>query len=146
MKLMSVAAGVALLCAAPLAAQEIRTVTTETTKFTVTDGKDVTVSGCVDRFDDGGYLLTDDVGDLKYVLVTNEDLSKYVGHRVEVKGLSTDGGDAKLKIEKEVGTSGEIAGRKTDDHKIKRTKELEGDVGFPYVGVKSMKKISNSCR
>src|SRR4029453_17957301 len=104
----------------------------------VKGGKDVTVTGCVDRFEDGGYLLTNDVGGLKYVLVTKDNLSKYVGKRVEVKGESTDG-DSRLVIKKEVGTTGEVAGEKTDDHKTKRTTELKGeDVDFPYLGVKSV--------
>jgi hypothetical protein len=145
MKLECVAVALAAFWAASVAAQDITTVTKQTTRFTVTDGKDVTVSGCVDRFEDAGYLLTNDDGDLKYVLVTNQDLSKYVGRRVEVRGLSTDSGDAKLRIEKEVGTSGEIGGRKVDGQTIKRTAELEGDVGFPYLGVRSLKKIASSC-
>jgi len=140
------ACGLAAFCAAGLAAQEIKTTTKEKTKFEVKDGKDVTVTGCVDRFVDAGYMLTDDVGDLKYVLVTKDNLSKYVGRRVEVKGLSTDGHDAKLKIEKEVGTSGTIGDEKLDDHKTKRTTEVTGDVGFPYLGVRSIKRISSSCR
>jgi hypothetical protein len=137
---------VAAFCAAGLAAQEIKTTTKEKTKFEVKDGKDVTVTGCVDKFVDGGYMLTNDVGDLKYVLVTKENLSKYVGRRVEVKGLSTDDGEGKLKIEKEVGTSGTIGDQKMDDHKTKQTTEMKGDVGFPYLGLRSIKKIANSCK
>jgi len=140
------ACGLAAFCAVGLAAQEIKTTTTEKTKFEVKDGKDVTVTGCVDRFSDGGYMLTNDVGDLKYVLVTKENLSKYVGTRVEVKGLSTDNHDGKLKIEKEVGTSGTIGDEKLGDHKTKQTTELKGDVGFPYLGVRSIKRVSRSCK
>jgi hypothetical protein len=140
------ACGLAAFCAAALSAQEIKTTTKEKTKFEVKDGKEVTVTGCVDRYVDGGYRLTNDLGDLKYVLVTKENLSKYVGHRVEVRGLSTDDNDAKLKIEKEVGTSGTIGDQKMEDRKTKQTTELKGDVGFPYLGVKSIKKVSNSCR
>ena len=91
-------------------------------------------------------VVINETGDLKYVLVTNDNLSKYVGRRVEVKGLSTDNGDAKLKIEKEVGTSGTIGDERIDPTRTKRTTEVKGDVGFPYLGVRSVKKIANSCR
>jgi hypothetical protein len=139
------ACGLAAFCAAGLSAQEIKTTTKEKTKFEVKDGKDVKVIGCVGRFEDAGYMLTNDVGGLKYVLVTKDNLSKYVGRRVEVRGLSTDSDDAKLKIEKEVGTSGTIGDDKIEPTKTKRTTEVKGDVGFPYLGVRSIKKISNSC-
>jgi hypothetical protein len=128
-----------------LAAQQVKTVTKEKTTFEVKDGKDVTVSGCVDRFDDGGYLLTNESGELKYVLVTNDNLSKYVGNRVEIKGLSTDDGTGRLRIEKEVGTSGVVGSEKVGDRKVTRATELSGNVGFPYVSVKSLKKLSSRC-
>jgi len=143
MRFIGAALGIAL-CATTLAAQEVKTTTKETTKFEVTDGHDLKASGCLQPFEDAGYMLTTDSGDLKYVLVTNENLSKYVGRRVEVKGIGTDSDDGKIKIEKEVGTTGEVGGRKIDDNKTKRTTEVK-NVGFPYLSVKSLKKISNSC-
>jgi hypothetical protein len=144
MKLIGAGLGI-VLCVAGLAAQEIKTTTTEKTKFKVKDGRELKVSGCVQRFEDAGYLLTSDAGNLKYVLVTNENLAKYVGRRVEVKGRGTDGDRGKLKIEREIGTSGEIDGRKTGDTKTKETTEVTGNVGFPYLSVNSVKKISNIC-
>ena len=94
MKLMC-ACGMAMMCAVGLAAQSG---TTETkTKVEVKDGKDVTVTGCVDRNPDGGYMLTSTGGSMKYALVTDDDLSKHVGHRVEVKGKAADHGDGKVK-------------------------------------------------
>ena len=57
---------------------------------------------------------------MKYALVTDDDLSKHVGHRIEVKGKAADRGDGKVKIESTVGTSG---GDKT---KVKT--ELKGDM------------------
>src|SRR5687768_15884785 len=104
-----IAAGVAIVvCTAGLHAQQVITTTTETTRFDVKDGLDLKVSGCVQPFEDAGYMLTDEAGDLKYVLVTNVNLSKYAGHRVEVKGLGTDGDAGTLVIEKVVGTSGQF--------------------------------------
>ena len=57
-----------------------------------------------------------------------------------------DNGDAKVTISKTVGTSGEIGGKKLDDHKSTTKTEIEGDVAMPYLGVKSIKKLSSSCR
>ena len=142
-----IAAGVAtVLCVAGLNAQQVRTTTTETTRFEVKDGHELKVSGCVQPFEDAGYMLTDEAGDLKYVLVTNENLAKYKGHRVEVKGVGTDGDDGTLVIEKVVGTSGQFGEEKLDGTETKQTKEIAGDVGFAYLSVKSVKKISNSCQ
>ena len=59
---------------------------------------------------------------------------------------ATDNGDSKVTIKTTTGTSGEVAGKKMDDHKSTTKTEIEGDVGMPYLGVKSIKKLSNSCR
>ena len=83
MKLIGAGIGI-LLCVTSVAAQEIKTTTKEKTKFEVKDGHDLKVSGCVQRFEDAGYMLVNDEGNLKYVLVTNDNLDKYVGHLVEV--------------------------------------------------------------
>jgi hypothetical protein len=104
----------------------------------VKDGKDVTVSGCLASNPSGGYMLTSARGDQKYVLVTDDDLSKHIGQRVEVKGKAADRGDGKVKVES-TGTSG--------SDKTKVTTEMKGDSpDMNYLGVKSVKMISNSCR
>ena len=140
------AAGMAILsCAVGLGAQEIKTTVTQTTTFEVKEGHDLKVSGCVRSFEDAGYMLTDDAGQLKFVLVTNGNLDKYVGHRVEVHGLGSEGDDGRIEIERVVGTSGVIGGEKIAGPTMKQTKEVTGDVGFAYVSVKSVKKIANSC-
>ena len=146
MKLIGAAVALAGFCAVTAAAQEIKTTTKEKTKIEIKDGKHVEVNGCMERSLEGHYVLTNDIGDLRYVLVTDDNLSKYIGHRVEVKGMATDKGDAKVRIEKTVGTSGEIAGKKMDDHKSTTRTEIEGDVAMPYLGVKSIKKLTDSCR
>src|SRR4029450_1357598 len=113
MKLIGAAVALAGFCAITAAAQEIKTTTKEKTKIEIKAGKNVEVKGSLEHSLDGRFVLTNDVGDLKYVLVTDDNLSKYIGRRVEVKGMATDKGDAKVKIEKTVGTSGEIGGKKT---------------------------------
>jgi hypothetical protein len=146
MKLIGAAVALAGFCAVTAAAQEMKTTTKEKTKIAIKDGKHVEVSGCMERSLEGRYVLTNDVGDLKYLLVTDDNLSKYTGRRVEIKGLAADRGDAKVTIEKTVGTSGEIGGQKLDDQKSTTKTELEGAVAMPYLGVKSIKKLSDSCR
>jgi|SRR5471032_1845560 len=135
MKLISAALCMAAMCAAGLGAQSS---TTETkTKIEVKDGKEISVSGCLERNPGGGYMLTTTQGALKYSLVTDDDLSKHVGHRMEVKGKAADRGDGKVKIESTVGKGDEKATSKT---------EVKGDMaGMRYLGVKSVKMLSASC-
>ena len=118
MKLIGATFAIATCCALAVTAQEIKTTTKEKSKIEIKGGKTVEVSGCVDRSVEGHYVLTNESGGLKYLLVTDDNLSKYVGRLVEVKGTATDRGDAKVKIEKTVGSSGEIAGKKLDDQKL----------------------------
>jgi hypothetical protein len=143
MKLVGATFGIAAMCAVGLCAQTSTTVTRDKTKIEVKDGKDITISGCLERNPAGGYMLLNDVGDLKYALVTDDDLTKHVGERVEVKGKATDRGDAKLRIESKVkGTTGEKA-ETTSETKT----EVKGDLtGLHYLGLKSLKKIASSCR
>lgn len=142
MKLICAAVGIAAMCAAGTAAQT--TQTTEKSKVEVKGGKDVTVSGCLERNPDGDYILTTfDRTEMKYALVTDEDLAKHVGHVVEVKGRATDQGDAKVKVEnksKTEGTSGK-------EKETRSTHELEGNLpNLHYLGVKSVKTIADSCK
>ena len=77
-------------------------------------------------------------GDQKYALVTDDDLSKHIGQRIEVKGKAADRGDGKVKVES-TGTTG--------SDKTKVTTEMKGDLpDMNYLGVKSVKMISKSCR
>lgn len=135
MKLISAVFGLAVICSVGLGAQSATTKTK--TKMEVKDGKSVTVSGCLASNPGGGYMLTTTTGDMKYALVTNDDLSKHVGHRMEIKGTATDRGDGKVKMESTVGSG---------DAKTKAKTEVKGDMaGMHYLGVKSVKMISASC-
>lgn len=138
MKIISSAFCIAALCAVGLGAQSGTTETKTKTKIDVKDGKDVTVSGCLAANPAGGYMLTTTRGDLKYALVTDDDLAKHVGHRLEVKGKATDRGDGKMTVESKVGTTG--------SETAKTTTEMKGDMaGMHYLGVKSVKMLSSSC-
>jgi len=100
MKLIGAAFGIALMCSIGAGAQTATTKVDGKSKVTVKDGKEITISGCVERNPSGGYMLTDSgTGGMKYALVTDDDLSKHVGHKVEVKGNATDLGNAKVKTE-----------------------------------------------
>jgi hypothetical protein len=136
MKIISTTLGLAAIFAVGLGAQSG---TTETkTKVDVKDGKEISVSGCLERNPGGGYMLTTPSGSMKYAVVTNDDLSKHVGHRVELKGKAADRGDGKVKIESTVGKG---------DDKSKMKSEVKGEdmAGMKYLGLKSLKMISASC-
>src|SRR4051812_24775732 len=84
MKAICAAFGLAAMCAVGLGAQSATTKTK--TKIDVKDGKEITVGGCLESNPGGGYMLTTTNGSMKYALITDDDLSKHLGHRVEVKG------------------------------------------------------------
>ena len=137
MKLINVTFAVAALCAATAAAQTQTSRQEDTKKIEIQDGKKVTVLGCLEQNPAGGYMLVDREGDLRYALVTDKDLDKHIGERVEVRGKATDRGDAKVKIESKVGTTGTTSESKT---------ELKGDLDLKFLGVDSVKRVSKSCK
>jgi hypothetical protein len=136
--------GATLLAAAfPIAIATAGQTTTAKTKVEIKDGKDVTVAGCLDRISEGRFVLTTaESGSLKYVLVTDEDLDKYVGHEVEVKGKAADRGHAKVKIDEKVKTDHEDR----PDTEAHSETELKGQLpDMHYLGVKSVKRLSDRC-
>src|SRR4029077_5924560 len=144
MKLIGAAFGIALVCSIGAGAQTATTKVDGKSKVTVKDGKEIPITGCVERNPGGGYMLTDsNTGGMKYALVTDDDLSKHVGHKVEVKGNATDRGDAKVKTEsKAKGTSGSDS---KDKARVETTTKAEGNLDLHYLGLKSLKMISTSC-
>ena len=137
MKLICAAFGIAAMCVIGVGAQT--STTKGKTKIEVKDGKKITIGGCLERNPGGGYMITNSTGGMKYALVTGRDLSKHLGHRVEVRGKATDRGDGKMEIESKVGTSG-------GGDKAESKTELKGDMpGMHYLGVDSVKMISPSC-
>ena len=137
MKLIGATMAIAALCAAGAAAQSQTTHHEGTEKIEIKDGKKITVSGCLERHPGGGYMVTNERGDLKYTLITDKDLAKHVGELVAVRGKAADRGDARVKIESKVGTTGS-----TDEART----ELKGDLDLPYLGVDSVKTLAKSCR
>jgi hypothetical protein len=139
--------------AVPLgAAGQSEKVKTET-KLEVKDGKDVTLTGCLERSSEsaGGttqYRLTK-VADKKnelhsYLLVGGDDgdLEKHVGHMVEVKGKAADREDGKLKVT----TKTKVDRDDADDVNTESKSELKGDlIGLPLLGVDDVKMIRPTC-
>lgn len=117
------------------------------TKVSVQDGKDVKVTGCVQRGAEGGFTLTnvaDKEGALtSYVLASDEgDLADHVGHRVEITGKAADQGNGKIKVETKNQTKTGDGDKSTTTAKS----EVKGDLkGLPFLGVKSVKMIAAVC-
>ena len=145
MKRNAIMCAVAILCSAGLAAAQTETKTES--KITVKGGKDVTVTGCVERTASGnGYLLShvaDKSGALhNYMLTNDDDVSKHVGHRLQVKGKVADQGDAK--IETKTTTKVEVEDGKDQETKTKT--KAEGNLGaLPFLTVESIKMIAAAC-
>ena len=117
------------------------------TKVKVDDGKSTTVTGCIERNADGGFMLTNVAGKDgargSYLLAATtddndlDDIHKHVGERVEITGKAADQGKGKLKVEtKAEGTTG----------KTESKSEVSGDLkGLPYLGVKSFRVLASVC-
>jgi hypothetical protein len=146
MKLFTAVFGLTALCIVGVTAQTSETRTKS--KVTIKDGTPVTVTGCVTSAPGGtGFVLTnvaDKTGALpSYMLVSDRaDLSKHIGHRVQLSGKVTDRGDAKITTETKQKT--EVGGG--DDRETRTKTEVKGDApGMPYLGVTSIKNIAASC-
>ena len=144
-RLTAVAFGLAVCCAAGLAAQSQETQTTTKTKVEMKGGKSVTVIGCVERRS-GGYVLTEgranSIEHARYALISDKDLSKYVGERVEIKGKTVTNREGKIAFESKTKT--EVENGKDRETKTK-TEGTTGIFDIPYLGVRSMKTLSSSC-
>ena len=145
MKRFMLGSALALACSVGLAAQTA-TVKSES-KVDVKNGKDVTVTGCLARSASGtAFLLNNvegkDVKSRSYILV-GDDLDAHVGHFIEIKGKASNiGDDAKV----EVKTKTKVERDEADDKTTETKTTMEGDLaGVPYLGVKSVKMIRNSC-
>jgi len=118
-----------------------------TTKVQVKDGKDITTSGCVGRLSDGHYSLTGVGGEVQYVLVGRENVSKHMGHRIQVRGKATDLGDAQVKTETTTSTKVEVEHGPDEKQNRKTTTEQKGDLaGVRYLSVDSVKMLADSCQ
>jgi hypothetical protein len=135
-----IALAAALVASSVVAAQD-----KPKTRVIVEDGKEMTLTGCVQRNSDGSLTLTNAAGKdgdaSSYILTALDndsderldDLKDHVGHRVEVKGKAADRGDGKIRV-------------KTDSGKTETKSEVKGDLsGLPFLGVKSFRMIASVC-
>jgi hypothetical protein len=146
LKLIGMTVCAAAVCLTSLGAAAGQTETKSTIK--IKDGKEVHVTGCVAPTASGaGFVLTnvaDKSGAMhSYMLVSDDsDLSKHVGHRVQLTGKVTDRGNAKIEMETKTKTKVDHG----DDRETHSKSTVEGDVaGMAYLGVKSFKMIAASC-
>lgn len=143
MKQMGMALSLAAICAVGAAAQSSTSKTTVETKIEVKDGKTITTVGCLETNPNGGFMLTQlGTGGMRYALVTDDHLAKYLNHTVRVTGKASDQGKGKVKIESKTdvdhpqdgsGQSGETKA------------EAKGALSMSYLGLKSLKDVSGSC-
>jgi hypothetical protein len=143
----------ALVSAVTLGVSAQTTRTTSEAKIKVKDGRNVKVTGCVQSTTGApGYMLTnivanggdkDDVVSGGYLLVgESNELSKHVGHMVEIKGKAVDKDDGKLQVT----TKTKVDVDNADDRETRTKSEVSGDLaGLPFLGVKSVKMIRASC-
>jgi len=143
----AVAMGLAVMCTAGLAAQTQDTKTTTTTKIEIKDGKEITAIGCVSRTADGDFILTKFsenrlVNPAQYALVSSDDLSKHVGHLVEIQGKTVTAARGKVSIESKTRT--EVENGK-DRELTTKSQGTTGAFDMPFLGVSSTKMLSASC-
>ena len=124
------------------------------TRVIVEEGKEMTVTGCVQRNAEGSYTLTNVAGKDgsagTYILARLgdrsddevEDLAGLVGKRVEVTGKAADQRDGKIRVE----TKSEVKKADGDTARTETKSEVKGDLdGLPYLGVKSSRMIASVC-
>jgi len=146
-RMTTIAIGLAVACGGVVSAQTQETKTTEKTKVEMKGGKSVTVTGCLERRDNGDYMLTSirDVRGMdpsRYALVTHDDLSKHVGERVRIEGKTVSPGDGTVTVKSETKT--EVESGKDLETKS-QTEGTTGTLDMPFLGVKSLKTLSSSC-
>ena len=137
----------ALLAAGSAVAQDSKT------RITVEDGKEITVTGCLQRSNEGrSFTLTNAAGKDgavgSYLLAGADDdddleeLGRHVGHRVEIKGKAANRGDGKITVESKNEMPKADGGKARTESKS----EIKGDLaGLPYLGVKSFRMIASVC-
>lgn len=145
--LAGLAVGLAMVSAGALAAQTQETKTTTKTKVEMKGGKNITVVGCLERRENGDYMVTSvrDVRGMepsRYALVTDDDLAKHVGERVRIQGKTVSAGDGTVSVNTDTKTEVE------NGHDIEMKTKTEGTTGtaeMPFLGVKSLKSLASSC-
>ena len=130
-------------------AQEVKKVTRESS-VKIKDGDDVKVIGCVHRASSGFALSnlsgnSDETRYYRLVFDGNDhvdDVEKYVGQKVEIKGLAATSDDAEVEIR----TKEKREIEDGPDQKLRTKTTIEGNMAqFPLLKVEHVKRISESC-
>jgi hypothetical protein len=146
-RMTAIAIGLTLASAGAVRAQTQETKTTTTTQVEMKGGKSVTVTGCLERRDNGDYLLTS-IRDVRgtdpsrYALVTDDDLAGHVGERVRIEGKTVSPGHGTVSIKSETKTEVEHG---SDIETKSRVEGTTGTLDVPFLGVKSLKTLAKSC-
>lgn len=146
-RLTAVAIGIAVVSAGALSAETQETKTTTRTKVEMKGGKSINAVGCLERRENGDYMLTSirDVRGMdpsRYALVTDDDLANHVGERVRIQGKTVSAGNGTVSVKSETKT--EVESGKDLETKS-RTEGTTGTFELPFLGVKSLKTLSASC-
>jgi len=141
------AIGLATIGTAAVTAQSQGTKTTTTTKTEIKNGKDLTVTGCLEKGTGTDYVLnvTRQNGNKepsRYSLITKEDLSAHVGHRVEVHGKAVTDGHGTVSVESKVKT--EVGNTAAQETKTK-TEGTSGVLETAFLSVTTIEPRSSSC-
>lgn len=81
-------------------------------------------------------------GTRSYVLITDDDLRKYVGQQVEIAGRAADRDRGRI----ETRTTTKVDNEGGRDKKTESKTEIKGDLAnLPFLGVKSVKSLASSC-
>ena len=143
-RLLGLAFGLAAISAVGLNAQ---TEVKRETKVEIKGGKEITTTGCVNRMSDGRFTLTGVGGEVQYILTGHENMSKRVGHRIQVKGKATDLGDAQVKTETKTTTKVDVERGPDAKTEHKTTTEQKGDLaGVRFLEVDSVKTLADLCQ
>jgi len=142
------AIGFAAMWATGIAAQSQTTKTTTETKTEIKDGKEITVTGCLERGADKDYVLSSirqtrrPGGPSQYALVTNDDLSKDLGRLVEIRGKTVTRDHGTVSIESKTKVEAED---RPDQEVTTKTQGTSGAFDVPFLSVSSIKTRSSSC-
>ena len=128
-------------------AQSQGTKTTTVTKTEIKGGQDLTVTGCLERGPGTDFVLsvvrqTGERGPTRYSLVTKNDMSKYVGHRVEIHGKAVTDGQGTVTTQTRTKTE---VGNNPDQETKTRTEGTSGVLATAFLSVGTIETRASNC-
>jgi len=133
----------AAACTIGAAAQTSTSKSTVETKIAIKDGKTITTVGCLESNPGGGFMLTSmSTGGVRYALVTNDNLTRYLHHTVRVTGKASDQGNGRVEITAKTDVDHQQDGAGPSGES---KEEAKGALTMGYLGLKSLKNVSRTC-